>query len=36
MVCANSISLKAAQDAIKKNWVKAYNEYVQGGATTTK
>lgn len=36
MVCANSMSLKAAQDAIKKNWVKAFNEYVKGGAINTK
>ena len=30
LVCAKSITLKVAQDAIKKDWVKAYNEYVKG------
>ena len=30
MVCDKTITLKAAQDAIKKDWVKAYNEYVKG------
>ena len=28
MVCDKKISLKAAQDAIKKDWVKAYKQYV--------
>jgi hypothetical protein len=28
MVCGKQLSLKAAQDAIKKNWVKAYQQYV--------
>jgi len=30
MVCDKTLTLKAAQDAIKKDWVKAYNEYVNG------
>jgi ribonuclease HII len=30
MVCDKAIKLKDAQDAIKKDWVKAYNEYVKG------
>jgi hypothetical protein len=30
MVCDKTITLKAAQDAIKKDWVKAYNQYVNG------
>ena len=30
LVCNKTITLKAAQDAIKKDWVKAYNEYVKG------
>lgn len=29
MVCDKTIKLKDAQDAIKKDWVKAYNEYVK-------
>ena len=29
-VCAKTLKLKDAQDAIKKDWVKAYNEYVKG------
>jgi hypothetical protein len=28
MVCSKSMPLKAAQDAIKKDWVKAYKQYV--------
>ena len=28
MVCDKTIKLKDAQDAIKKDWVKAYNQYV--------
>jgi len=28
MVCEKKLSLKAAQDAIKKDWVKAYKQYV--------
>lgn len=28
MVCGKQLSLKAAQDAIKKDWVKAYKQYV--------
>lgn len=28
MVCSKAITLKAAQDAIKKDWVKAYKQYV--------
>ena len=34
LVCAKSITLKAAQDAIKKDWVKAYAQYVQGVTPT--
>ena len=30
LVCAKTLKLKDAQDAIKKDWVKAYNEYVKG------
>ena len=30
MVCAKTLTLKAAQDAIKKDWVKAYAQYVTG------
>jgi hypothetical protein len=30
MVCAKTLTLKAAQDAIKKDWVKAYGQYVTG------
>ena len=30
MVCDKSITLKAAQEAIKKDWVKAYQQYVKG------
>jgi hypothetical protein len=31
MVCTSkTLSLKDAQDAIKKNWVKAYDKYVKG------
>ena len=30
LVCAKTITLKAAQDAIKKDWVKAYAQYVTG------
>ena len=29
LVCAKSITLKAAQDTIKKDWVKAYDQYVK-------
>ena len=29
MVCDKTIKLKDAQDAIKKDWVKAYNQYVK-------
>ncbi len=29
MVCDKKITLKAAQDAIRKDWVKAYDEYVK-------
>ena len=28
MVCAKTITLKVAQEAIKKDWVKAYQKYV--------
>jgi hypothetical protein len=31
MVCAEkTLTLKQAQDALKKDWVKAYDQYVQG------
>ena len=30
MVCDKTITLKAAQEAIKKDWVKAYTTYVTG------
>ena len=30
LVCNKTIKLKDAQDSIKKDWVKAYNEYVKG------
>jgi hypothetical protein len=31
MVCAEKkLTLRQAQDAMKKDWVKAYNQYVQG------
>ena len=30
MVCDKTITLKAAQDAIRKDWVKAYGTYVTG------
>jgi hypothetical protein len=30
MVCDKTLTLKAAQDAIKKDWVKAYGQYVAG------
>jgi len=29
MVCSGAIELKAAQDALKKNWMEAYKKYVQ-------
>ena len=29
MVCAKTLTLKAAQEAIKKDWVKAYAQYVK-------
>ena len=29
MVCAGTIELKVAQDALKKNWMDAYKKYVQ-------
>ena len=29
MVCAGTIELKVAQDALKKNWMEAYKKYVQ-------
>jgi len=31
LVCGNTLTLKAAQDAIRKDWVKAYKQYVQTG-----
>jgi hypothetical protein len=36
LVCDHTLKLKDAQDAIKKDWVKAYNQYVKGGPKTTK
>ena len=36
MVCGKEISLKAAQDAVRKNWVKAYDQYVKGETKNTK
>jgi hypothetical protein len=36
LVCNKTIKLKDAQDAAKKDWVKAYNEYVKAGPKTTK
>jgi hypothetical protein len=30
LVCDKTLKLKDAQDAIKKDWVKAYNQYVKG------
>jgi len=36
LVCNKTIKLKDAQDAIRKDWVKAYNQYVKGEARTTK
>jgi hypothetical protein len=32
LVCDKTLKLKDAQDAIKKDWVKAYAQYVTGGA----
>ena len=32
MVCDKKITLKAAQDAVKKDWTKAYDQYVKGAA----
>src|SRR5882724_6880067 len=29
LVCPKTLKLKDAQDAIKKDWVKAYNQYVK-------
>jgi len=28
MVCAHAISLKTAQDAIAKDWIAAYKQYM--------
>src|SRR4051812_31195976 len=36
LVCDKTIKLKDAQDAIRKDWVKAYNQYVKGEVRTTK
>ena len=36
LVCDHTLRLKDAQDAIRKDWVKAYNQYVKGGPQTTK
>ena len=30
LVCDKTHKLKDAQDAIRKDWVKAYNQYVKG------
>jgi hypothetical protein len=30
LVCDSTITLKQAQDAIRKDWVKAYHQYVEG------
>lgn len=30
LVCDKTLKLKDAQDAIRKDWVKAYNQYVNG------
>ena len=30
LVCDKTLPLKTAQDAIRKDWVKAYDEYVKG------
>ena len=34
LVCDKTLKLKDAQDAIKKDWVKAYAQYVQGVTPT--
>jgi hypothetical protein len=34
LVCDKTITLKQAQDAIRKDWVKAYQQYVLGVKTT--
>ena len=34
LVCAKTVKLKDAQDAIKKDWVKAYTQYVKGVTPT--
>jgi hypothetical protein len=36
LVCDKTLKLKDAQDAIKKDWVKAYNQYVRGGTANAK
>jgi hypothetical protein len=30
MVCSKALTLKAAQEAIRKDWIKAYGQYVTG------
>jgi hypothetical protein len=30
LVCDKTLTLKAAQEAIRKDWVKAYHQYVKG------
>lgn len=30
MVCDKTVNLKDAQDAIRKDWIKACNQYVKG------
>lgn len=32
MVCDKKITLKAAQDAVKKDWTKAYDQYVKNAS----
>ena len=34
LVCAKTVKLKDAQDALKKDWVKAYAQYVKGVTPT--
>jgi hypothetical protein len=34
MVCDKTLPLKTAQDAVRKDWVKAYDEYVKGTVST--
>lgn len=34
LVCNKTLPLKTAQDAVRKDWVKAYDEYVKGTVST--